>query len=188
MWSRIFYTGNYTGTNKIIFRVTCQVGCGAKSYIIWMSWIMYCTMRKTYILTSNCNKEKLILMFVARQHLFLCCFMFWWEFNTWNSSMFIWSYFLGSFGIITKTILLVMITIISSKHRWWSWITSLYIRNWSFQLTVELFTNVSQYKNASIANFVLAVPLENNCTTEVYKPEMQLSHTHWYIISHLLTS
>ena len=31
-------------------------------------------------------------------------------------------------------------------------------------LTIEFFTNVPKYKNANIINFVLAVPLEKNCT------------------------
>ena len=34
--------------------------------------------------------------------------------------------------------------------------------------TVGFFTNSPQYKNANIANFVLAVPLERNSTNEVY--------------------
>ena len=32
--------------------------------------------------------------------------------------------------------------------------------NASFTFTVQFFTNVSQYENANIVNFVLALPLE----------------------------
>ena len=38
--------------------------------------------------------------------------------------------------------------------------------------TTEFFTNSRQYKNANIANFVLAVPLEMNQTSVVCKLEM----------------
>ena len=41
-----------------------------------------------------------------------------------------------------------------------------------FSRQLEFFTNVSQYKNGNIANFVLAVPLEKNCTNEVYNLDM----------------
>ena len=31
-------------------------------------------------------------------------------------------------------------------------------------VAIEFFRNKSQHKNGNIANFILAVPLENNCT------------------------
>ena len=37
--------------------------------------------------------------------------------------------------------------------------------------TIEFFTNSLQHKNANIANFVLAVPLERNWTNDVYNLE-----------------
>ena len=37
---------------------------------------------------------------------------------------------------------------------------------------VEVFRNKPQHKNANIANFVLAVPLENNCTNGEYNFKM----------------
>ena len=36
----------------------------------------------------------------------------------------------------------------------------------------EIFTNAAQYKDANVANFVLALPLEKNRTKEVYNFEM----------------
>ena len=38
----------------------------------------------------------------------------------------------------------------------------------SAAIAVELFTNVPQYKNTNIANFVLVVPLENNCPGQLF--------------------
>ena len=39
-------------------------------------------------------------------------------------------------------------------------------------MLVEVFTNSPQYKNADIANFVLAVPLEMNKNNEFHNPQM----------------
>ena len=41
---------------------------------------------------------------------------------------------------------------------------------WTFkeQRLLGVFTKFPQYKNANIANFILAVPLEMNGTNEVY--------------------
>ena len=38
--------------------------------------------------------------------------------------------------------------------------------------SIEFFTNSPQYKNANIANFILAVPSETNYTNEVCNFEM----------------
>ena len=42
---------------------------------------------------------------------------------------------------------------------------------------IEVFTNSSQYKNANIANFVLAVPLECNWTNKVCSIKIYFTHT-----------
>ena len=39
-------------------------------------------------------------------------------------------------------------------------------------LALEFFTNCPKYKNANIANFVLALPLKINQSNEVFKLEM----------------
>ena len=57
--------------------------------------------------------------------------------------------------------------------------------NHTLHVQLEFFTNASRYKNANIANFILAVPLENNNINEVYNLEIQFPYTHWHIISQL---
>ena len=42
----------------------------------------------------------------------------------------------------------------------------------SLLVYIRIFTNASQYKNANIANFVLALPLEKYHTNVVYNLEM----------------
>ena len=37
---------------------------------------------------------------------------------------------------------------------------------------IEFLTNSSQYKNANIANFILALPLEMELANEVFKPKI----------------
>ena len=46
------------------------------------------------------------------------------------------------------------------------------------KFTQYFFRNKPQDKNANIANLVLAVPLENNCSNGEYNFKMQLSQTH----------
>ena len=50
--------------------------------------------------------------------------------------------------------------------------------------TLGIFINSPQYKNANIANFVLAVPLKIKWTNEISYLEMESSCIHWCIISH----
>ena len=42
--------------------------------------------------------------------------------------------------------------------------------------SIESFTNAPQHKNGNVAKFVFDVPLEKNCTDEVYNLEMQFSN------------
>ena len=53
---------------------------------------------------------------------------------------------------------------------------------------IEFFANAPPYKNANVANFMLAVALEKNYINEVYNLEMLFSHTYLHSISHLLAS
>ena len=52
----------------------------------------------------------------------------------------------------------------------------------------HLFTISQQYKNATIVNFILAVPLERNWTNEVCNLEVWYYYIHWYLITYFLTS
>ena len=48
------------------------------------------------------------------------------------------------------------------------------------QMVIEFFTSSRQYKNADIANFVLALPPNGNQSNEVFKLEMYSSCTPWF--------
>ena len=54
--------------------------------------------------------------------------------------------------------------------------------NVPFDTNIRVFTKCWQYKNANIANLVLAKPLETNMTNKVCNPEVQTNYIHRYLI------
>ena len=57
-----------------------------------------------------------------------------------------------------------------------------------WHLSLEFFANSLQCKNANLASFVSAMPLEIDYTNWVYNLEIYFAYTHWPLIYHLLTS
>ena len=57
----------------------------------------------------------------------------------------------------------------------------------SCYLVVEFFTNSPQYKNANIADFVLALPFKINWSNELCNLETKSLPTSWFLILHILS-